>query len=133
MKIKIFFITHIFLIPFIAFWMYYFHYYFTFQDYNPLIGRNIFHFFSSIFIMYVFTFLMIRKNNIFTLNEIVPGMYIIVILSLFWEVLIQPLKRFLNNELVYIQFDQIVSDLLGMLFAYLLLKTILKIKILPSW
>ncbi len=92
-----------------------------FRSYNPDLVRNMVHFYSAIFLVFAFTLIGVsQKNTPIKTSDILWGVMGVLALTLTWEIIFQGTKRFNSGQGFYVQWGQIIADLLGIITAIII-------------
>lgn len=87
-------------------------------SYDPILVRNICHFYSGMFLVFAFTLICISEKikSIKTI-DILWGVVGTLVLTIAWEIVYQGTSRYYHGQGFYVQWNQVASDILGIISA----------------
>ena len=89
-----------------------------YKSYDSSLVRNIYHLHSGMFLVFAFTLICIsQKTTSIQTKDILWGVYGTLLLTLTWEVVYQGTHRYHLGQGFMIQWDQVLSDTLGVAVA----------------
>ncbi len=89
-----------------------------FRSYSPEFVRDIDHFYSGISLVFIYSLIFARpKNTPIKKGNILCGVICTLSLTIFWEILFQGTSGYHNGHGFYVQWEQIIADILGVAVA----------------
>ena len=82
-----------------------------------------YHVLSGIFLTFVFTLVYSLTSS---KVSILSGMLFNIMFTTWWEIIYQATTRFNHSQRYYVQWDQVLSDIIGICIAYMIWKLLSK-------